>query len=151
MPAENPHFARAASWQDAEAMLTFRPVEPGHTEGFSLESLSVFVRDHREREVPPGERSLEAHYGGFVLSQTRRGDAEARRLALDVSYGPVPRPARIGGHEARVYELGPEPGPDDVDGRSPAVVVWHDAGMFFLLASDTLTADALVRIAVSLH
>jgi hypothetical protein len=50
-----------------------------------------------------------------------------------------------------VYELGPEPAPDDVDGRSPAVVAWHDAELFFLLASSETTADALVTIALSVH
>ena len=36
-------------------------------------------------------------------------------------------------HTARIYELGPEPGPDDIDGRTPAVVTWHDADLFFLV------------------
>ena len=72
------------------------------------------------------DRTLEAQYGAFVLSQTHRGAVEAKRLALKVSYGADPRAALIAGHEARVYELGPEPPPDDVEGRSPAVVAWSD-------------------------
>ena len=52
---------------------------------------------------------------------------------------------------ARVYERGPEPPPGDIDGRSLAVVTWHDADMFYLIASDELTTDELVRIATSLY
>jgi hypothetical protein len=50
-----------------------------------------------------------------------------------------------------VYELGPEPPPDDIDGRSPSVVAWHDGEMFYLLASIEMAADVLVRIATSLY
>lgn len=105
----NPYFETAATWNEAEALLTFRPLRPGHTEGFELQSLRVHMRDHKRRELPAGERSLEAHYGAFVLSQARKGREEARRLALDVQYGRASRATRIAGHEARVYELGPEP------------------------------------------
>jgi hypothetical protein len=51
----------------------------------------------------------------------------------------------------RIYELGPEPAPDDIDGRTPAVVTWHDADLFFLVASDTMSSHELVRIAISLY
>lgn len=147
----NPYFETAATWNEAEALLTFRPLRPRHTEGFELQSLRVHVRDHKRRELPAGERSLEAHYGAFVLSQARKGREEARRLALDVQYGSAPRATRIAGHEARVYELAPEPAPHDPDGRSPAVVAWHDGELFFLIASGELPSDALVRIAESLY
>jgi hypothetical protein len=147
----NPHFQTAFSWKEAAALLTFRPVEPKHTEGFSLQSICVFVRDHKRRELPVGKRSLEAHYGSFVMSQARRSEDEARRLALAVPYGSEPREARIGGHEARVYELGPEPEPDDIDGRSPAVVTWHDGELFFLIASDSLPSEALIKVAASIY
>jgi hypothetical protein len=103
------------------------------------------------RELPIEGRTLEAHYGGFVLSQSRRGADEARRLALDVSYGRAPHEAQIAGCTARVYERGPEPPPGDIDGPSPAVVTWHDADMFYLIASGGLTTDDLVRIAISLY
>jgi hypothetical protein len=96
------------------------------------------------------ERTLEAHYGQFVVTQSRR-TPEARRLALDVSCGRTPQEASILGRPARVYELGPEPPLGDVDGRSPAAVAWHDGAMFYFLASDEMTADALVRIALSVH
>jgi hypothetical protein len=76
---------------------------------------------------------------------------EARRLALHVSYGRDARAERIAGHDARVYELGPEPAPDDIDGRPPSVVVWHDAEMFYLIASDSLAAERLTRIARSMY
>lgn len=148
---DHPHFRTASSWQEAEALLTFRPVEPRQTEGFGLQSIRVFVRDHRHRDLAVAERSMEAHYGSFVLSQARRPVEEARRLALDVAYGPAPRPAVIGGRDARVYELGPAPEPDDVDPRSPAVVSWHDGEIFLLLASDSLSAEALMRVAASIY
>jgi hypothetical protein len=111
----------------------------------------VYVRDHKLRAVPVGERTLEAHYGRFVFTQSRRTLEEAQRLALDVSYGRAPQEASIVGRPARVYELGPEPMPDDVDDRSPAVVAWHDGAVFCLLASTEMTADALVTIALSVH
>ena len=51
----------------------------------------------------------------------------------------------------RAYELGPEPEPDDIDGRSPCVVAWHDADMFLMIAGDELFSDELLRIAISLY
>ena len=129
----------------------FRPLEPRHTAGLSLRSIQIHVRDHKLRELPIEDRTVEAHFGAFVVSQSRKGATEARRLALDVSYGPTSREARIAGHSARVYELGPEPPPDDIDGRSPSVVTWHDGDMFFLIASGALLSDELVRVAVSLY
>jgi hypothetical protein len=106
---------------------------------------------HKLREILINERTLEAHYGGFVLSQARKGTDEARRLALDVRYGSAGQEGQIVGHAARIYELGPEPAPDDIDGRTPAVVIWHDADLFFLVASDTMSSHELVRIAISLY
>lgn len=132
-------------------MLTFRPVEPRQTEGFSLQSITIYVRDHKHRKFPVGERSLELHYESFVLSQACRGEDEAKRLALDMLYGRAPRETQIAGREARVYELGPEPELGVIDPRSPAVVVSYDAEMFLLIASGELPSDALVRIAESLY
>ena len=132
-------------------MLIFQPLVPKHTAGFPLQSIRVHVRDHKLRELSVGDRTLEAYYGGFSLSQTRKGSNEARRLALDVSYGCTGRDARIAGCAARVYELGPEPAPDDIDGRSPSVVAWHDAEMFYLIASGEMASEALVKIAISLY
>jgi hypothetical protein len=109
------------------------------------------VRDHKLRELSVNHRTLEAHYGGFVLSQARKGADEARRLALDVRYGAAGQEGQIAGHAAQIYELGPEPAPDDIDGRSPAVVTWYDADLFFLVASNTMSSHELVRIAVSLY
>ena len=147
----NVHFATAGSWAAAVAMLTFRPLQPSLTAGFDLQALRIHIRDHRMRELPAGNRTLEAHYGGFVVSQSRMGAAEARRLALIVSYGPAAQEARIAGREARVYELGPEPPFDDIDGRNPAVVTWPDADMFYLVASGEISADTLIRIAASMY
>ena len=148
---ENPHFATAASWKAARAMLTFAPLLPTHTAGLRLQALRIHVRDHKMRDLAPGERSLEAHYGGFTVSQAHKGAAEARRLALLVSYGREGHDMLVAGHPGRVYELGPQPPPDDIDGRSPAVVVWHDGGLLLLVASDTMSADKVARIAVSLY
>ena len=132
-------------------MLAFRPLEPKYTGGLSLQSIRIHVRDHKLRELSVDQRTLEAHYGAFVLSQARKGAHEARRLALVVSYGPVACEARIAGHDARVYELGPEPEPDDIDGRSPSVVTWHDGEMFYLVASSEMKSDVLVKVAMSLY
>jgi hypothetical protein len=147
----NAHFETAESWRSAGAMLTFTPGPPKYTAGFELKSIRIYVRDHRDRELAIGDRTLEAHYGGFVVSQSHRGAAEARRLALDVSYGREPKMARIAGHDGRIYELGPEPEPDDIDGRSPAVVTWHDGEMFYLVASSELSAARLEQVAMSLY
>lgn len=148
---DNPHFEAARSLKAARGTLGFSPREPSYTAGFDLKSLWIHVRDHKLRALPQEKRTLESHYGGFVLSQSQPGAEEARRLALVVSYGRVAREARIAACDARVYELGPEPADYDIDGRSPAVVAWHDVDRFYMIASDTLLADVLVRIAHSLY
>jgi hypothetical protein len=132
-------------------MLTFQPVKPTFTADRELRSLRIFVRDHKMRELPIGDRSLEVHYERFVVSQSRKGAEEARRLALDVSYGRNPREGMIGGHPARMYELGPEPEPDDIDGRPPSVVAWYDGEMFFLIASGEMPLAELIPIAASMY
>lgn len=147
----NPHFQTVGSLKEAAAELAFQPVEPGYTAGQVRPSIQVHVRDHKNRELRVGDRTLEIHYGVFVLSQARRGIAEAARLALSVSYGREPRPAEISGHPAHVCELGPVPDPADIDGREPAVVTWHDGEMHYLVASGELPAEVLVRIAESLY
>ena len=133
--ADNPHFETARDWRAARGMVAFRPLAPGYTAGFRLQAIRIHVRDHKMRDLAVAARSLEAHYGAFSLSQARKGASEARRLALEVSYGRDGREARIAGHEARVYERGPEPAADDIDGRSPAAAVWHDGEMLYLVAS----------------
>ncbi len=148
---KNPHFETALSWKEAETLVTFKPLKPSRTEGFTLQSIEIFVLDHKHRQVPVSERSLEAHYEGFVLSQSRKGKKEARRQALEVPYGRFPVKAKIAGHDAHVYELGPEPEADDIDPRSPSVVVWHDSEMLLLIASDRLPPETLVRVAESLY
>lgn len=148
---DTPYFATAGSLDAARALLTFEPVEPRDTAGHVRASLRVHVRDHRQREIASADRTLEAHYGAFVFSQSRKGAGEAARLALTVRYGPEPRDATILGRPARAYDLGPEVSPDDVDGRSPAVVAWADGEMFHFLASGELRADDLIRIATSVH
>lgn len=147
----NPQFETVPSWKAAQTMLAFRPREPDDTAGHGLQSLRIHVRDHKLRELSRADRTLEAHYGHFVISQARKGVKEAQRLARVVPYGPTGRDAQIGACAARVYELGPEPPADDVDGRSPSVVTWHDGEMFYLIASDKMSCAELVRIASSLQ
>ena len=113
--------------------------------------MRIHARDHKLRELALEARTLEVNFGGFVLSQSRPGADEARRLALEVSYGQAARELQIAGHGARVYELGPEPPPDDIDGRMPSVVTWHDAEMFYLIASGEMAAERLVQIAQSMY
>lgn len=147
----NSHFETAASWQAARALLSFQPLEPSNTGGLELVALRIHVRDHKNRELRVEDRTLEAHYGGFVLSQAWKGTSEARRLALAVPYGQGAQEARILGREARVYEPGPDVPPDDIDGRSPAVVTWCDGEMFYLIASGELATDLLLEIATSMY
>ena len=148
---DNPHFVTVSSWEAAEELLTFRPRRPQETAGFGLQSLRIFVRDHKHREIPVRSRSLEAHYGGFSVTQERKGEAEARRWALSQSFGLGVYPVKLAGHEGRARELGPEVPPDDIDGRIPAVVVWHDGDMFYLIASGELPAQVLIDIAGSIY
>ena len=68
-----------------------------------------------------------------------------------IVHGSTHRDTRISGNDALVYELGPEPDPDDIDGRSPAVMTWHDAAMHYLVASAEMSAEVLIRIAESLY
>lgn len=147
----NPHFETPLNRRAARDLVGFAPREPSDTAGWRLRTLRVHVRDHKQRRLPLAERTLEAHYEGFVVSQSRRSAGEARRLALVVSYGPSAREGSVAGHQARLYELGPVPPADDIDGRSPAVVTWCDGEMFFLVASGELPVDTLVRVANSLY
>ena len=147
METDNPHFATVATWKAGAAILTFQPRVPTATGGRSLQSLRVYVRDHKLRPVAMQHRTLEAHYGDFALSQSRPGAETARnwRLARDG------RPIQIGGHPGYVYELGPEPPPDDIDGRSSAVVTWADGDLHLLVTSDRLEASELLRIGASIY
>lgn len=148
---DNPSFSAASSLDEAADGLAFTPAEPSYTAGLECQGLRLFVRDHRGREVPLESRTLESHYGGFVVSQSLHSPAEAERLAIEVRYGPSPQPGDVVGHPARIYEMGPEPELDDPDGRMPAVVVWHDEGMLYLVAGSTLAASELLRIAESFY
>jgi hypothetical protein len=102
------------------------------------------------RDLEPEARSLEAHYGDFVLSQSWAG-ADARRRAIETPYGLGAREASLLGREARMYPPGSEPLPGDPDPVSPAVVVWHDAGVVCLVASERLDLETLTDIAGSLY
>jgi len=39
--------------------------------------IRIHVRDHKLRELSINDRTLEGHYGGFVLSQARKGTYES--------------------------------------------------------------------------
>lgn len=147
----NPHFAAVESIDAAEKLLTFRPSVPTYTDGRVLDSIAVFVMDHRRRKVPVERRTVELHYGGFVVSQQRVGPCEARRLALDTSYGRGPIEVQLPAGPGRAYELGSEVPPDDVDGREPAVVAWASGDRFHLVASTEVDLDVLLRIAGSVR
>lgn len=149
--ASNPHFISAESWAAAAVIVGFEPRIPEYTVDCELGSLEVWVRDHKMREVGRARRSLEAHYGRFVFTQSKPGEHEAMRLAMETSYGSSFVAVTVMGREGRSHPLGPPPGPDDTDGRSPAVVVWADGPKFYLLASDELDADVLSRVAGSLR
>jgi hypothetical protein len=147
----NDHFHTVTTWAEARAFVAFEPKRPHDTGGRALRSLQVHIRDHKQRDLAPDQRTLEAHYDGFVLSQAQPGLEEARKRAIATSYGQAMREGNIAGHDARIYELGPEPPADDVDGRSPAVVAWYDGPIFFLIASSELSAVDLERIATSIY
>ena len=148
--ADSPHFESPANWSAAAALVTFVPFVPRFTSGGELRGLRVHVRDHKRRELSIADRTLEAYYGVFTLSQSRKSVSAARHSALEVSYGRDPRPITVQGCEGRAYELGPEPAPDDIDGRSPSVVVWADGEMVYFLASSELGVMELLRVAESI-
>ena len=75
-------------------------------------------------------------HGGFIMSLMDSGMGTAAHRVL--------------GKNARAA-TGPEPAPDDVDPRPPAVVTWADDGLFVLLASDSMTAIELIEEARSLY
>ena len=85
------------------------------------------------------------------LKKRAASATEAKRLALSTPYGSAAETVWVAGFEGRGYALGPEPDPDDIDGRSPAVIVWSDGVMFCLVASDRLDETVLLRIASSMY
>ena len=146
------HFKQMGDWKEAAEYLSFNPRRPSFTAGYSLETLQIHVMDHRRRHIPVNRRSLEAHFGGFVVDQKRLGsDYDARRKALSTTYGQGIKTVHVAGNVGRSYALGPEVDPQDVDGRVPAVVVWHDADLFYLVASDRLDREQLCQIALSMY
>jgi hypothetical protein len=149
-PPVNPHFASVESWAEAASMLVFEPRHPPETAGHALESLSIFVRDHRHRDLPVAERSLEAHYGAFSLAQSRKGEEEARRWVVEIPYGRAPYAVTVAGHEGRAYDAGEKPRGGSAE-RSPAVVVWYDRDMHYLVASVELEVGTLLTIAESMY
>lgn len=145
------HFVSPANLAEAAAELTFAPRLPDVGCAGALRGLRIHVRDHKGRELPRGERTLEAYFGTFSFTQSSRSAADARHAALDVSYGRNPQPVWILGREGRGYELGPSPAPDDIDPRSPSVVAWADGPMFYFLASSDLPLTELIDVAASIY
>jgi len=150
-PDPLPRFLAPPTWAEAAALLTFVPRAPADTRGRALVGLRVHVRDHWRRDLPPHLRTFEAHYDGLAVCQSCPGASAARRRALDVRYGENGRPVRVVGHDGRAYPLGPEVPPDDIDGRSAAVVTWWDGPMHHFVASTQLPLEDLERVATSLY
>jgi hypothetical protein len=148
----NNYFESVTNWPAAAALVDFKPRRPKYTAGSELKSLAVHVMDHRKRQLSVNERSLEAHYTHFVIDQKRvSSEEEAKRQALTTLYGQAPARICVAGHEARSYALGPERDADDLDARSPAIIVWQDRDMIYLVASTQLDVEALYRIASSIY
>jgi hypothetical protein len=150
-PDPLPRFLAPATWEEAAALMTFSPRRPADTRGRALRGLRVHVRDHRRRDLPTHLRTFEAHYDGVAVCQSRPGALGARRRALEVRYGQRGTEIRLAGHEGRAYPLGPEVPADDIDGRSAAVVAWHDGPMFHFVASTQLPLEELTIVAASLY
>lgn len=144
-------FVVVDSWDAAAALVTFVPRVPRDLGERSPDRLRVFVRDYRGRELAPDERTLDAHFGDLSFSQSRHSPQEARRRALDVSYGRHGVAAIVAGRDGRAYAAGPPVPADDPDGRSPAVLVWVDGEMLYLLASASASAEELCIIGASIY
>jgi hypothetical protein len=147
----SPAFVVVDSWDAAAALLPFAPRVPRDAGGRALQGLRVLVCDHRRRDLAPARRSVEAHFSSVVLSQSQHALDDAKRRALDVAYGQNGYAVAIAGREGRAYPRDPDALPGDLDGPGPAVVVWADADMLFLLASHDATIDGLCRIGASIH
>ena len=150
-PDPLPRFLAPDTWEQAAALMAFTPRRPADTRGRALRGLRVHVRDHRRRDLPLHLRTFEAHYDGLAVCQSRPGALGARRRALERRYGPGATEIRLFGHEGRAYPLGPEVPADDIDGRSAAVVAWHDGPMFHFVASTQLPVEELTMVAASLY
>ena len=150
-PDPQPRFLAPETWDQARTLVAFEPRIAADTRGRALRGLRVHVRDHRRRDLPRHLRTLEAHYDGVAVCQSRPGASSARRRALEVRYGEGATAIRIAGHEGRAYPLGPEVPPDDVDGRSAAVVTWADGAMFYFVMSTQLPVDEVTIVAASLY
>jgi hypothetical protein len=143
--ARSQHFEFPTTWSEARDLVVFGPIQLATVTQSELVSLAVHIRDHKRRDLPITDRTLEAYYDDFTFSQRMCATSkEAKRMAVEISYGPAPRKAIVGGGEARVYEG--ELDSDD-DEALPPVVVWHADEMFYLLAGRTLDAQALLQLA----
>jgi hypothetical protein len=132
-------------------MVSFSPLVLRAPAGRPLKALRVFVRNNRGRWLPKTERTLDAFFEGFAFGQRQYPAKEARRRVSEFMLGRGPVDALIGGCEGRVCELGPEIAPDEIDGRNPAVVVWSDGPMFYLITSSSMSLADLLPIAEALY
>ena len=142
-----PHWAKPSDWEAAARWFGARPARPRDARGRAVQAFRVRLRDHRDRLLPVARRDLEVHFDDFVFTQVSVGAEEARRRALEWSYGPEPTEMRIGPHEGRGYERQPDPPDDDPDPPLPTVVTWAVAERHFLLASSTLSVAELIEVA----
>ena len=69
------HFKTAHSWSAARVNVgVCDPIlNTEYTAGLRLHCLRIHVCDHKLRELPIGDRTLEAHFGDFVISQAEEG------------------------------------------------------------------------------
>jgi 3-oxoadipate enol-lactonase len=145
-------FVTPLTWKDAARLVEFKPIVPRKTRGRQLKRFRVHIRDHKARDLPKRERTLEAYYDGFAFTQRLRSPDDARRDAMGPRYGPKTRDVVIGGHQGSMRELGPEVAPDDIDGRDSAIITWSDGPMFyFFFGSREMTLAELLPIARSLY
>ena len=144
-------FLVPSTWREAAELVAFSPMIPKHLGGRPIKHFRVHVRDHKQRDLPLRDRTLEAWFDDFCFSQSFHSSEEATRKASETSYGRNPQQVFVGGHEGRMYELGPEVPPDDIDGRDSAAIAWSDGPMFYFLASGRITLAELLPIANALY
>ncbi|MBT8404140.1 MAG: ankyrin repeat domain-containing protein [Gemmatimonadetes bacterium] len=146
-----PHWAQPTDWEAAGRWFGATPARPRDTLGRTVQAFRVRLRDHRDRLLPAAGRDLEVHFDDFDFTQVSVGHEEARRRALEWSYGPEAMELRIGPHAGRGYERQPDPPEADPDPPLPTVVTWWVGERHFLLASATLAVAQLIEVAHSVE
>ena len=103
----------------------------------------------RSAEASPDVRGALRRRGGVPVAARRTGCAPPARSRCVTDRARCQ--IRLAGHEGRGYPLGPEVPADDIDGRSAAVVTWHDGPMFHFVASTQLPLEEVTIVAASLY